>query len=205
MYIRRKVYSAIEDENGEIRYFSTNEIVNEEDYLEMLYSEDYLDDEDIERMFSDKKDGMSTGAKVALGAAGTAVAAPLALVAASKGKKALTYKQAVKKARMTEADIANAVKNLKGSEKTKMRNKLRKEADNAREAIANGFEGEGIGFVEKTLAKGKAKINEGREAARKAVVEYRKEHPTSGDIKARRQAAADINAQNNQGGKYARK
>ena len=52
MYIRRKVYSAFEDENGEIRYFSTNEIVNEEEYLEMLYSEDYLDDDDMERLFS---------------------------------------------------------------------------------------------------------------------------------------------------------
>ena len=56
MYIRRKVYSAVEDENGEIRYFSTNEIVNEEDYLEMLYSEDYLDDDDMERLYSDVED-----------------------------------------------------------------------------------------------------------------------------------------------------
>lgn len=40
MYIRRKVYSVALDENGEERYFSTNEIVNEEDYLqEMMYAD----------------------------------------------------------------------------------------------------------------------------------------------------------------------
>ena len=40
MYIRRKVYSVALDEYGEERYFSTNEIVNEEDYLqEMMYAD----------------------------------------------------------------------------------------------------------------------------------------------------------------------
>ena len=40
MYIRRKVYSIALDEYGEERYFSTNEIVNEEDYLqEMMYAD----------------------------------------------------------------------------------------------------------------------------------------------------------------------
>ena len=39
MYIRRKVFSIALDENGEERYFSTNEIINEEDYLsEVMYS-----------------------------------------------------------------------------------------------------------------------------------------------------------------------
>ena len=85
MYIRRKVYSAIEDENGEIRYFSTNEIVNEEDYLEMLYSDAFLDDEDMERLFSDSdKKGLSAGAKAAI-AAGTTAAAATALHFGAKG------------------------------------------------------------------------------------------------------------------------
>lgn len=41
MYIRRKVFSvAIDEESGEERYFSTNEIINEEDYLdEVMYSD----------------------------------------------------------------------------------------------------------------------------------------------------------------------
>ena len=41
MYIRRKVFSVYTDEYGEERYFSTNEIMNEEDYLdELMYSDD---------------------------------------------------------------------------------------------------------------------------------------------------------------------
>ena len=40
MYIRRKVFSTVIDENGEEKYFSTNEIINEEDYLdEVMYSD----------------------------------------------------------------------------------------------------------------------------------------------------------------------
>lgn len=34
MYIRRKVFSVIEDESGKERYFSTTEFVNEETYLQ---------------------------------------------------------------------------------------------------------------------------------------------------------------------------
>ena len=54
MYIRRKVFSVILDEDGDERLFSTNEIINEDDYLD-------------EVMYSD----MSTGEKVGLGVAGT--------------------------------------------------------------------------------------------------------------------------------------
>ena len=52
MYIRRKVFSVALDEYGEERYFSTNEIINEDDYLdEVLYS-------DVEeRMFTEFKVG----------------------------------------------------------------------------------------------------------------------------------------------------
>lgn len=40
MYIRRKVFSVAVDENGEERYFSINEVINEEDYLnEVMYSD----------------------------------------------------------------------------------------------------------------------------------------------------------------------
>ena len=62
MYIRRKVFSVALDEGGEERYFSTNEIINEEAYLDEL-------------MYSAKKKEETKGnlgKKVALGAAGTA-------------------------------------------------------------------------------------------------------------------------------------
>lgn len=41
MYIRRKVFSTIIDENGEEKYFSSSEIIDEDTYLdELMYSED---------------------------------------------------------------------------------------------------------------------------------------------------------------------
>ena len=41
MYIRRKVFSVITDENGEERLFSTTEFINEDEYLsEKLYTSD---------------------------------------------------------------------------------------------------------------------------------------------------------------------
>ena len=61
MYIRRKVFSVALDESGEERYFSTNEIINEEAYLDELM---YSDDDDSKKM--------STGKKAALGTAGAA-------------------------------------------------------------------------------------------------------------------------------------
>ena len=189
MYIRRKVYSAVEDYDGEIRYFSTNEIISEEDYLEALYSEDYLDDDDMERLFAekegDKKKGLSTGAKIAIGAGTAAVAVPAALVAASKGKKAITYKQMLKKARMGDEAIEQAVAKLKGSEKSKMRRRLQKEAQNARKAIAEGYEGKGIGFVESALDKGKAKYSEARKAADDAYKKWKINHPSKKELKER--------------------
>ena len=44
MYIRRKVFSVALDEYGEERYFSTNEFLNEDSYLdEIMYSSEDLD------------------------------------------------------------------------------------------------------------------------------------------------------------------
>ena len=68
MYIRRKVFSVALDENGEERYFSTNEIINEEDYLdEVMYSDydedDYLD----EYMYSDEEEGEKPKKKLSKG------------------------------------------------------------------------------------------------------------------------------------------
>ena len=65
MYIRRKVFSVALDENGEERYFSTNEIINEEDYLdEVMYSEE-----------EEPKKKSHLGRNIALGTAGTAALA----------------------------------------------------------------------------------------------------------------------------------
>lgn len=72
MYIRRKVFSLLQDElTGEERYYSTTE----------FELEDGLD----ERYYSDDEKGMSTGAKIGIGAGATTAAAAAALIAAKKG------------------------------------------------------------------------------------------------------------------------
>lgn len=77
MYIRRKVFSVIEDENGVERYFSTTEFINEEAYLNS-----------VQREFAEKeeKKKLSTGKKAALATAGTAAAATAAAYGISKGR-----------------------------------------------------------------------------------------------------------------------
>ncbi len=81
MEIRRKVFSLLQDENGEERYYSTNE-------FEISY-----DEETGEKMFSEKEDkGMSTGAKIAIGAGGTAAVGVGALEAGYHGSRAIGNK-----------------------------------------------------------------------------------------------------------------
>lgn len=53
MYIRRKVFSLLQDENGEERYFSTTDILME-DEEERLFS--LVDDEDLEQKEFARKD-----------------------------------------------------------------------------------------------------------------------------------------------------
>ena len=58
MYIRRKVFSLLQDENGEERYFSTREILLENEE-ERLFS--ILDEEDLEqREFGNKESKIKT-------------------------------------------------------------------------------------------------------------------------------------------------
>lgn len=146
MEIRRKVFSAIEDQDGEIRIFSTNELINEEDYLEMLYSENYLDDEDMERLYSeseeddDQKKGMSTGAKIALGTTGAAVTAAGALELASLLKK--------KHLTGEEREILRA---FKEQNKSLNKKEFREAVQNERKNLTANHKG--IGFVEKANEK----------------------------------------------------
>ena len=72
MYITRKVFSIAIDENGEERYFSTNEIINEESYLrELMYSGEYLDERLFARNKKLKQSSGMTGAQIKDAAAAT--------------------------------------------------------------------------------------------------------------------------------------
>ena len=69
MYIRRKVFSVVLDENGEERYFSTNEFINEEDYLdEVLFSDD--DEESEEKSHRGRNIAIGAGGAAALTGSG---------------------------------------------------------------------------------------------------------------------------------------
>jgi exopolyphosphatase/pppGpp-phosphohydrolase len=68
MYIRRKVFSVLQDESGEERYFSTTDYV----YDDRMFSED------------GEKKPLSRGAKIAIGTAGTAALAAGSIYGAKK-------------------------------------------------------------------------------------------------------------------------
>lgn len=86
MYIRRKVFSLLQDENGEERYFSTTDITLE-DAEQRIFSLNEHDEEE-QREYAEKE-GLSTGAKVGLGTTAGLAATAAAVYGAKKGGKAL--------------------------------------------------------------------------------------------------------------------
>lgn len=81
MYIRRKVFSLLRNENGEERYFSTTE-------YELLDERMYAESEEENDEETEKKGKKGLGKKLAIGAA----VAPLAAYGAYKGGRALEKK-----------------------------------------------------------------------------------------------------------------
>lgn len=96
MYIRRKVFSLLQDENGEERYFSTTDYELLDEYDERLYAESEDKDEE-------KKD-KHVGRKVAL-AGGALVAAPVLAAGAYQGGRAL--EKAIDKKRLAKLEKAD--------------------------------------------------------------------------------------------------
>jgi hypothetical protein len=127
MLIKRNVYfSAVDQETGEEKLFSVNEVMDESEYLEKLYAE------------TETKKGLSTGKKVALGAAGTAAAGVIyggkkvGKVISDNARKALNNPhvslidaKAVRKSAQEAAKKAGA----KGAQITNAGNKAVKEAN----------------------------------------------------------------------------
>ena len=128
MEIRRKVFSLLEDENGEERYYSTTEFELE------------FDEETGEKLFSEKeeKSGMSKGAKIALGVTGSAATAVGALELANILKKKHISAADRKSLRLIADDLKR-----KGLGKDKIAERLEFEKQHMRNLNT------GIGFVEK--------------------------------------------------------
>jgi len=72
MLVKRNVYFSAIDESGEERLYSTNEVISEEDYLEMLFS-DNEDDEDEDSKLA-AAIAAAKGAGAGLGTAGLGAA-----------------------------------------------------------------------------------------------------------------------------------
>lgn len=89
MYVRRKVYSVLQDEMGEERYFSTTDVAYENEVEERIYSASSEVEYEFERYFSDtEKEGMSNGEKAAIiGAATLGTAAATIYGSKAVGKK----------------------------------------------------------------------------------------------------------------------
>lgn len=118
MYIRRKVFSTVIDENGEERYFSTNEIINEEDYLnEVMYSEP--SNEELVKDLNNRK--YKRNNTIGYGVAGAGLGAAAGTVAALRGGK--------NQKRITEAVTKEMMSaNPSGRRMSKLANMARKNA-----------------------------------------------------------------------------
>lgn len=133
MYIRRKVFSIITDENGEERLFSTTEFIDESNYLDEL-------------AFSDNDNKMSVGKKAALATAGTLAAAGAGIYGSKLAGKAV-IKQALKNSKKYRDEAASTFKNLteeqmddlakKVAKELKIGKSMQKSADTVNSAVVN--------------------------------------------------------------------
>ncbi len=141
MEIRRKVFSLLQDENGEERYYSTTEFEME------------FDEETGEKMFSEKeeKNGMSKGGKIALGVTGAAATSVAALEGANMLKKGVSFAKAKRLAKTSMTELLEKAGKKNGGEVTvDMHAAIAGKRNKAIEAANKGWRGqEGIGFVEK--------------------------------------------------------
>lgn len=146
MEIRRKVFSLLEDENGEERYYSTTEFEMDYDWEtgEKYFSEKKDDD-------NNKKKGMSKGGKIALGVTGAAAASVAALEGANMLKKGVSYAKAKKLAKTSMTELLEKAGKKNGGEVTiDMHAAIAGKRNKAIAAAEKGWRGqEGIGFVER--------------------------------------------------------
>lgn len=122
MYIRRKVFSLLQDETGEERYFSTTDITLE-DAEQRIFS--LVEDEEEQREYAEKE-GMTNAQKAAIVGAGTLATAAGTLYGAKKGllgkKAALGVNKAIMKytksgGKLYESAVKDAVKAAKEGDK----------------------------------------------------------------------------------------
>lgn len=124
MYIRRKVFSLLQDETGEERYFSTTDITLE-DAEQRIFSLNEYDDKYEQRVYAERE-GLTNAQKAAIAGAGTLATAAGTLYGAKKGllgkKAALGVNKAIMKytksgGKLYESAVKDAVKAAKEGDK----------------------------------------------------------------------------------------
>lgn len=155
MYIRRKVFSLLEDEMGEERYFSTTDFELTDDVEERYYSND-----------EDKK-GMSKAAKVALGTGAGLAAVAGGIYGGKKfGPKLVSAAEKAKtKALFKALDDEIAGKEVKGAITRKAR--MMKSAGEGMQKPAKYIESGYKSLKEKLSKVGKKAAKEGKKTADK--------------------------------------
>lgn len=153
MYIRRKVFSLLEDVDGEARYFSTTDFE--------------LTDGSEERYYSNKEDkkGMSKAAKVALGTGAGLAAVAGGIYGAKKGGQALRLGAAEARRHISNAATKGQLSNE--SIEAAMKGVTR------RENIAKYLEAPGD-YVVRVGKAGKAKVVGAIDAAKKKFASGKK-------------------------------
>lgn len=110
MYIRRKAFSIVIDENGEEKYFSTNEIINEEDYLEeVMYSGEPSNEELVKDLNNRKYKRNNT---IGYGVAGAGLGAAAGAAAALRGKNQKRITEAITKEMLSANPSGQRMANL---------------------------------------------------------------------------------------------
>ena len=136
MYVRRKVFSLLEDVDGEVRYFSTTDFELTDGSEERYYSDD-------------EKKGMSKAAKVALGTGAGLAAVAGGIYGAKKGGAAI--RRGAAEARRHIANAAHKGQLSDDNIKALMKNVEKKEG------VAKVLEAPGD-YVVRVGKAGKAKV-----------------------------------------------
>lgn len=122
MYIRRKVFSLLQDETGEERYFSTTDITLE-DAEQRIFS--LVEDEEEQREYA-KKEGLTAGQKAAIGtAAGLAATAGGIYGAKAIGKEVV--KSALKNRKKLVSEASSTFKEMTEEQMDKLAQKVAKQ------------------------------------------------------------------------------
>lgn len=133
MYIRRKVFSLLQDETGEERYFSTTDITLEDAEQRIFSLNEY--DEEEQREYAEKEKGLSKGQKAAIASAGALATTAATLYGGKKGMLGKRVAMGINKAIMKNTKAGSKLYESAVKDAVKAAGKGNKEAKKFIEAV----------------------------------------------------------------------